>query len=406
MTFPLVRVCWCKNQELTQFSSEYLICHKCETLVCRGSLSIENLRIQDNSNELYTKDYWLSYQTEQHGYPDIYNRAIEDLPERCLYWLNTLMKYKLPSAQVLELGCAHGGSVALAKWAGFDATGLELSPWVVQFAQEIFEIPMLLGPLEDQSLEPNSLDAIVLYDVLEHLPDPVRTMSYAASLLKEDGIFIVQTPQYQKGKTYQEMISENDSFLSLLTAPEHQYLFSKQSVGRFFKDLGFHLLQFEKQLFAYDMYFIASRYPLNKNSEEQITTKLLKTASGRIIQSLIDKTSELNQLNIKYHNSQEDCIDKQEECIAAYSQLKQSQNNLEITQAQLETTQRQMENLQLVTQELQTNKLQSLYHEVSLTQNEIDQINKEIVKIKESKLWQIRSSWFKFKRRLGWTGKE
>ena len=67
MASLLNRSCWCKNQELAEFSSEYLICHECETLVCKKSLSIENLRIQDNSNELYSKDYWLSYQTEQHG---------------------------------------------------------------------------------------------------------------------------------------------------------------------------------------------------------------------------------------------------------------------------------------------------------------------------------------------------
>ncbi|MGQ9532551.1 MAG: class I SAM-dependent methyltransferase, partial [Desulfotomaculales bacterium] len=118
-------------------------------------------------------------------------RARTDLPERCLYWLRTLLKYKLPPGRVLELGCGHGGFVALLRWAGFEAIGLELSPWVVGFARQTFGIPTLLGPVENQVIEPSSLEAIVLMDVLEHLPNPLSTLRHCLELLKQDGIFVI-----------------------------------------------------------------------------------------------------------------------------------------------------------------------------------------------------------------------
>ena len=47
---------------------------------------------------------------------------------------------------------------------------------------------MLLGPVEDQQIEPGSLDVIALMDVFEHLPDPVSTMRHCLRLLRPDGI--------------------------------------------------------------------------------------------------------------------------------------------------------------------------------------------------------------------------
>ena len=50
-------------------------------------------------------------------------------------------------AGVLELGSSHGAFVGLMTCAGYQASGLELSPWVVEFSQEAFAVPVLLGPV-------------------------------------------------------------------------------------------------------------------------------------------------------------------------------------------------------------------------------------------------------------------
>ncbi|MCX5909757.1 MAG: class I SAM-dependent methyltransferase, partial [Deltaproteobacteria bacterium] len=106
------------------------------------------------------------------------------------------LKYKLPPGHTLELGSAHGAFVALLQWAGFQATGLEVDPWIVEFGQKTFQVPMLLGPIEKQTLPPHSLDIIFLFDVLEHLPDPEGTIRHCLPLLKNDGIFILQTQSF------------------------------------------------------------------------------------------------------------------------------------------------------------------------------------------------------------------
>ncbi|MEH1862890.1 MAG: methyltransferase domain-containing protein [Nostoc sp.] len=334
------RHCWCGNNELKSFSPDYLVCTKCGTLVSQTGLTPEQTLVCEDSKDFYGKEYWLSHQSQDLGFPNIYQRTRLDLSERSLYWLRTLLTYKLPPARVLELGSAHGAFVALMRWAGFDATGLELSPWVVDFAQKTFNIPMLLGRVEDQQLEQQSFDAIVLYDVLEHLPNPLATMQYCFSLLKPDGIFIIQTPNYIENKTYAEMVAKNDKFMEQLMTIEHLYLFSERAVEMFFKHLGCNTLHFKPALFDYDMYFVVSRQPLAQNTVEQISSSLATIPSGRMVQALFDKADEVDQFQKKWLVAEDDraarlrVIEQQgEENTKLQTQLTQVSDHLQVIEA-------------------------------------------------------------------------
>lgn len=290
------RHCWCSDSRLETFSSKYSICTTCQTLISQTGLSAEEALVKDDSKDFYGKEYWLSHQNKDLGFPDIYQRARLDLPERCLYWLRTVLKYRLPSAKILELGSAHGGFVAMLNLAGYEAAGLDLSPWIVEFARKTFAVPMLLGPLEEQPIEPGSLDAIVLMDVFEHLPDPLNTMRRCLECLKPDGILVIQTPCYPINKTHEQMIAESNRFLEMLQEVEHLYLFSQQSVQKFFRQLGANYIQFEPAIFAhYDMCLVVSREPLKTNSKEQIENALSNFPNGRMMQALLDIDSRLKE---------------------------------------------------------------------------------------------------------------
>jgi SAM-dependent methyltransferase len=280
--------CWCGNQQLEPFSEDYARCGVCQTLVLTRPPAQPDPHVVDDQSDFYGKDYWFKYQNEL-GYGNIVERSRSDLHDRCLHWLSATLKYKLPPGKSLELGCAHGGFVATLRWAGFDATGLELSPAIVRFAVETFQIPMLTGPLEDQKIRKKSLDVIAHMDVLEHLPDPVATMSRAVSLLKEDGIMVVQTPCYPEGATFEELAAKNHSFLQQLKPEEHLYLFSRSSIVEFFKRLGVEHHQFEPAIFAhYDMFVILSRSPLAAHSAEEQSTAVAQSPNGRAMLALLD----------------------------------------------------------------------------------------------------------------------
>ncbi len=299
--------CWCGNTELQRFSPEYLRCARCETLVAGSMPREEALLPGKDESGFYGREYFDEYQVRQLHLPPITERARTDLPERCLYWLKTLLSYKLPPARTLEIGCFHGGFVGLLRWAGFDAQGQELSPWVAGFANSTFGVPVLTGPVEEQPLEPASLDAVVMMDVLEHLPDPLRTVRRCLSLLKPDGLLMIQTPAYPEGQTLEEMQASGHAFTNMLLPQEHLYLFSQSSVRRLLSEAGAGHVAFEKALFQdYDMFLVAGGHPPARLDGSRIAESLARCPSGRMALALLDLSDKFEDLTTRYEESEAD----------------------------------------------------------------------------------------------------
>ncbi len=305
---------WCSNSRLKDFNQEYAECLSCGTLVALKPLSDDQLFVRNDDSDFYGKKYWLDHQKEEFGYPDIYARSRNDLTERNLHWLKILLKYRFPLSSVLELGCAHGSFVALLELAGFSALGVEMSPWVVEFGQKTFGISVQAGVVESLNILPGSFDVIALMDVLEHLPDPIATMSHCLKLLKPDGLLLIQTPQFKERMDYDELVQSKNAFLSLLIPDEHLFLFTKHAVTELFQRLGVNHLCFEQAIFAhYDMFFVASRTHLEANTTEQIDAALMATPNGRFAQALLDIRERELGLTKRLLESEQDCATRLEQ---------------------------------------------------------------------------------------------
>ncbi|MDX9943597.1 MAG: methyltransferase domain-containing protein [Azonexus sp.] len=281
--------CWCDSRSLQPFGPGYGVCGTCGTLVSIDSLPVEQLAVTDDETDFYGKQYWLGHQQEDLGFPDIVARSRNDLTERNLHWLGTLLKYRLPPARVMELGCAHGSFVALMSQAGFNASGMEMSPWVVAFGEKTFGISVHLGPIEAVDLPAGGFDVIALMDVLEHLPDPLQTMRRCLELLSSEGVLLIQTPQFREEMRHEALLQSDAPFLKMLQADEHLYLFSERSVKALFKQLGAEHICFEPAIFAhYDMFMVVSRVPLRSHGRAEVEESLLSTPGGRLTLALLD----------------------------------------------------------------------------------------------------------------------
>jgi 2-polyprenyl-3-methyl-5-hydroxy-6-metoxy-1,4-benzoquinol methylase len=243
----------------------------------------------DHPEKFYGEKYWTHFLTTEYGYPDIVQLSRLYLAERCVFWLSSILKYKLPPAKTLELGCAHGGLVFLMKLAGYDSTGSEMSQWLCDYAHKTFNIPMLCGRIEELDIAPKTYDIILLMDVLEHMTDPVNGLRRIAEALKDDGIAVIQTPCWRETeKSYEEMKAKNSFFLEQFKEKEHLYLFNENSIKRILNETGFPHISFEPQIFPYDIFVFAGKKPLLKIEQSVIDTELQTTPERRVVLALMD----------------------------------------------------------------------------------------------------------------------
>jgi SAM-dependent methyltransferase len=283
------RRCWCGGAALSPFGPRYGRCGDCGTLVARDWPDLDGGHAESG---FYGAGYWHGHQRQDLGLPDIAQRARADLAGRCLHWLPALLAHRVPPARVLDVGCGHGAFVALLRWAGFDATGLELSPWVVEFARRTFEVPVLLGPLEQQPIPEGSLDVVVMNDVLEHLPDPAATLRRVAGLLAKDGLLVLQTPCAPEGAGFADLQRAGDSFLKMMDEAGHLYLFGRRGMARILDQAGLGAVRFERAFFGYDMALVASRTAAAAVPPAAAEAALQATPSGRLVLALLDKARE------------------------------------------------------------------------------------------------------------------
>jgi len=97
---------------------------------------------------------------------------------------------------VVDVGCAFGyGTAALRGRSARRVVGVEPDPdHLREAARRYPQIRVLEGDATALPFEDGSADAVVMLDVLEHLPDPRAALAEARRVLRRDGVVVVSVP--------------------------------------------------------------------------------------------------------------------------------------------------------------------------------------------------------------------
>lgn len=129
---------------------------------------------------------------------------------------------------------------------GWDATGYELSPRAVEHAHTVLGLDgaVVLGAIEDADLAPASVDIFTLWDVLEHLPEPLPLLCHLRTRLRPGGFVFVQTPSanFQLARAWAEVIVRDRGVVpgrQYLAPADHVNLYTRPSLRRLVERAGF-----------------------------------------------------------------------------------------------------------------------------------------------------------------------
>lgn len=318
--------CWCGNKDLKEYSTNYYVCEKCKTLVSKFPFEESISSVKDEEHDLYGANYWKKVMTEEAGVDSVDEIIDLYLRERALYWLKYLLK-KIPlKCDVAEIGCGLGQLAYLMKALEYRQSAFDLSPALCKYVAEQLKINILCEPFGSDD---KKYDVILAFDVFEHLLEPEVFLQNCTSHLTEEGILCFQTPCYDDTMDYGKMCELKPRFKKLMVEKQHIFLYSRQAVTSVFEKYGFTNITFEPAIFGndYDMFFFASRVPIQENTDKEIDDYLNSVENGRLVKAMLSLYESNRALENQYKMADSDRILRQQQNCELEESLKQSESD-------------------------------------------------------------------------------
>lgn len=144
------------------------------------------------------------------------------------------------SGRLLDVGCSIGQFAALARDAGFVVSGLEMNDITAAFARSHFGLEVTEGTIHDAPLAAGSLDVLTMFDVIEHVPDPLGDLRKAWDLLAPGGRLVLSTPNIDGLFPRASLpLAGTLGYWPHPEPPYHLYQFSAKTLGAMVEKAGF-----------------------------------------------------------------------------------------------------------------------------------------------------------------------
>lgn len=147
-----------------------------------------------------------------------------------LDWLQERITTK---GRALDIGCGIGGALVKLRDDGWDVIGVEPDGAMADVARDRFDLPVVTGMFEADTLPGEQVDLAYSCHVWEHLADPVATSRAAHAVLAErQGHLMIVVPTFRKATTWA---------WTCFTVP-HTYMFTHVSLGNVLDQAGFDVV--------------------------------------------------------------------------------------------------------------------------------------------------------------------
>jgi 2-polyprenyl-3-methyl-5-hydroxy-6-metoxy-1,4-benzoquinol methylase len=214
-------------------------CLACELVQVTNVPQIEQLELgyDENFYEKYYKDLQNDHKKQRYEYLNFYNK------------IDQIEKKMGKKGNILDVGCSFGFFLDAARQRGWAVTGVELSQYAATYATQRFGLSVVNKSVLDAGFAENSFDVITMWYVIEHLPNPKQVLMHLSTLLNEDGMLVVSTPNVE---SYRAKIQGQK--WRIWIPPEHLLYFSPDTIKKLCRCCCLQVIGYETTL-PYEKYF-------------------------------------------------------------------------------------------------------------------------------------------------------
>ena len=157
--------------------------------------------------------------------------------------------------RILDVGCATGYFLELAKEEGFLPFGVEYSAYAAARARLRFgEDAIFQGTLEQSAFPRASFAAIAMSDLLEHVRIPAVTLDIAKDLLRPEGVILIMTPD--TGALSRAVMGRRWTHYK----PEHLFYFNRRSLTWLANRSGLYIVHSERSKKALNLTYLHTQF--------------------------------------------------------------------------------------------------------------------------------------------------
>jgi 2-polyprenyl-3-methyl-5-hydroxy-6-metoxy-1,4-benzoquinol methylase len=187
---------------------------------------------KEDLDSIYTKEYYNAWSSDGLGAQSLMKM------KRTTFGaiLDTIARFKYSGA-VLDIGCAFGDFLSVARERGWDVYGIELSAHAAAEAgKKIGSERVFQSDFINARLPQKTFDLITMIDVLEHEQDVASFLKRAYDLLKPGGLVVIFTPDMDS--LSRKIMQRSWPHFNR----EHVIYFSRSGIGDILAKKGFKTL--------------------------------------------------------------------------------------------------------------------------------------------------------------------
>ena len=224
---------FCNNTESLQLykdNSHLVRCTKCGLIYSLVTTDVDSMK------KFYDKEYFISADSVKRGYTHYFNderNIIKTFEKR----LAMISRFSPGKGRLLDIGCAAGFFMHVARSAGWEVEGVDISAICMDYARDKFGLKVHNDLFTNVAFEESSFDLITMWDYLEHSLTPGEDILKARKLLKPGGLLVLATPDISSipARIFK-------SHWIGIKLEEHFYYFSRKTLLNYLKQARFDIL--------------------------------------------------------------------------------------------------------------------------------------------------------------------